>query len=222
MTAINDVSQLQNNTALASSAKPGSQLGQDEFLKLMTTQLQNQDPFEPMDNGEFLSQIAQFGTVNGITDLKDSFSGFADSMQSNQALQAANIIGHGVLAETDTGTLTSNGIMQGAVELSSYSSNVSVNIYDRTGQLVNRLDLGEQLAGTVPFAWDGTTFGGAHAAAGQYRMEVEVVEGSQTFINPTLMYGKVDGLSLGTIGDEMQVEVQGLGQIPFSQISKLL
>jgi len=222
MPEVNNISQLQNNTALSSSASPGSELGQDEFLKLMTTQLQNQDPFEPMDNGEFLSQIAQFGTVNGITDLKDSFSGFANSMQSNQALQAANLIGHGVLAETDSGTLTSNGIMQGAVELSSYSPNVAVNIYDRTGQLVNRLDLGEQLSGTVPFAWDGTTFGGTRASAGEYRMEVEVVEGSQTFVYPTLMYGKVDSLSLGSVGEELNVEIQGLGQIPFSQINKIL
>jgi len=222
MAAIGDISQLQNNTSASTKTKPGSQLGQDEFLKLMTTQLQNQDPFEPMDNGEFLSQIAQFGTVNGITDLKDSFSGFANSMQSNQALQAANIIGHGVLAETDTGTLSSSGVMQGAVELSSYSSNVSVNVYDRTGQLVNRMDLGEQLSGTVPFAWDGTTFGGSRAAPGQYRMEVEVVEGAQTFIHPTLMFGRVDSLNLGNVGEEMQVEIQGLGQVPFSQISKLL
>jgi len=222
MAAIGDISQLQNNTSAATETKPGSQLGQDEFLKLMTTQLQNQDPFEPMDNGEFLSQIAQFGTVNGITDLKDSFSGFANSMQSNQALQAANLIGHGVLAETDTGLLTSNGIMQGAVELSNYSPNVAVNVYDRTGQLVNRLDLGEQLSGTVPFAWDGTTFGGSRAAPGEYRMEVEVVDGAQTFTYPTLMFGKVDSLNLGGVGDELQVEVQGLGQVPFSNISKIL
>lgn len=222
MTAISDISQLQNNTALSANVKPGSQLGQDEFLKLMTTQLKNQDPFEPMDNGEFLSQIAQFGTVNGITDLKDSFSGFANNMQSNQALQAANIIGHGVLAEANTGLLADNGIMQGAVDLSSYSPNVAVNVYDRTGQLVNRLELGEQLSGTVPFAWDGTTFGGSKAAPGEYRMEVEVVEGSQTVIYPTLLFGKVNSLNLGEVGQEMEVDIQGLGQIPFSQINKLL
>lgn len=222
MTAVNDISQLQNNASVASTSQPSSQLGQEQFLKLMTTQLQNQDPFEPMDNGEFLSQIAQFGTVNGITDLKDSFSGFASSMQSNQALQAANIIGHGVLAETDTGTLTTTGIMQGAVELDNYASNVAVNIYDRTGQLVNRLDLGEQLSGTIPFAWDGTTFNGSHAAAGEYRMEVEVVEGNTTYIHPTLMFGKVDSLNLGAVGEEMQVDILGLGQMPFSQISKIL
>lgn len=222
MPAISDISQLQNNTNLATTPQSGSKLGQDEFLKLMTTQLKNQDPFEPMDNGEFLSQIAQFGTVNGITDLQESFSGFASSMQSNQALQAANLIGRGVLAETDTGQLTTTGIMQGAVELPSYSSNVAVNVYDRTGQVVNRIDLGEQLSGTVPFSWDGTTFNGSRAAPGEYRMEVEVVEGAQTFVYPTLLYGNVNSLNLGQTGQEMQVDVQGLGEVPFSQINKIL
>jgi len=222
MSVIGDISKLESNTAAATAPKTGSELGQEDFMKLMTTQLKNQDPFEPMDNGEFLSQIAQFGTVNGITDLKDSFKGFADSMQSNQALQATSIIGHGVLAETDTGQLTNSGIMQGAVELSSYSPNVAVNVYDRTGQLVNRLDLGEQLSGTVPFAWDGSTFSGNRAAAGEYRMEVEVVEGSQSYIYPTLLYGSVNSLGLGGVGEELQVEVQGLGQVPFNQINKIL
>ncbi len=222
MAAISEISQLQSNTNLATTPKPGSELGQDEFLKLMTTQLKNQDPFEPMDNGEFLSQIAQFGTVNGITDLQESFSGFAQDMKSNQALQATSIIGHGVLAATDTGQLTSTGIMQGAVELPNYSSNVAVNVYDTTGQVINRIDLGEQLSGTVPFSWDGMTFNGVHAAAGEYRIEIEVLEGAQSYVYPTLLYGNVNSLNLGKTGEEMQVDVQGLGQVPFSQISKIL
>ena len=82
---ISDISQLQAATATPAAANPGAKLGQDAFLKLMTTQLKNQDPFEPMDNGEFLSQIAQFGTVTGIDDLKETFGDFANSMKSNQA-----------------------------------------------------------------------------------------------------------------------------------------
>lgn len=220
--AIHDITQAQSTTSNTQNSGASSKLGQDQFLKLMTTQLKNQDPFEPMDNGEFLSQIAQFGTVNGINDLQESFSGFADSMKSNQALQATNIIGRGVLAETDTGTLNGTGVMQGAVVLPSYSSNVSVSVYDRTGQVVNRLDLGEQLSGTVSFAWDGTNFAGGRSAPGEYRMEVEVVEGTETFVYPTLLFGNVNSLNLGGVGEEMQVDVQGLGQIPFSQVNKIL
>lgn len=222
MTAVNEITGLQNSSSLSTQRTSSAELGQDAFLTLMTTQLKNQDPFEPMDNGQFLSQIAQFGTVNGISDLKDSFSDFSNNMQSNQALQAANIVGHNVLAETDTGQLYQDGYMQGAVELDSYAANVAVNIYSANGALVNRIDLGEQLSGTVPFLWDGTTFNGAHAGAGDYRMEVEVVQGNTTSIAPTLMFGNISSLSLGSIGEEMQVDVQGIGQVPFSQISRIL
>jgi flagellar basal-body rod modification protein FlgD len=79
-----------NATTAAESrakAKKQSTLGQDQFLKLMTTQMTHQNPNEPMKNGEFLSQMAQFGTVSGIQDLQESFANFATSINSDQALQ---------------------------------------------------------------------------------------------------------------------------------------
>ena len=84
-------------------------LGQDEFLELMMTQLQNQDPLNPAESGEFLSQIAQFGTVNGITELQQSFSTLASSLQSNQALQASTMVGRSVLVENNILQLGATG-----------------------------------------------------------------------------------------------------------------
>ncbi|HED33368.1 MAG TPA: flagellar hook assembly protein FlgD, partial [Gammaproteobacteria bacterium] len=132
------------------------ELGQNDFLKLMTTQLSNQDPLEPMDNGEFMGQIAQFGAVDGINNLLASFNDLAANLQSSQALQASNIIGREVLVNHDQGYLPQGGVLQGAVELDSSSSNVAVNIYDATGEVLGRVDLGAQPAGLVQFNWDGT------------------------------------------------------------------
>ena len=75
----------------SSAGKPddSGKLGQEEFLRLMITQLKNQDPTKPLDSGEFLGQLAQFGTVSGLADLKSSFTELAGSLVSNQALQAA-------------------------------------------------------------------------------------------------------------------------------------
>ena len=73
------------------------QLGQEDFMDLMLTQMNNQDPFKPMENGEFLTQMAQFSAVSGLKDIKESFQGLADTMQSNQALQAASMVGRKVL-----------------------------------------------------------------------------------------------------------------------------
>ena len=94
-----------------------TELGQEDFMTLMIAQFRNQDPFEPLDNGDFLGQLAQFGTVSGIDELNSSFSGLQNSIQSEQALQAANLVGHAVLAETETGFLPPGGSLYGAIDL---------------------------------------------------------------------------------------------------------
>ena len=93
------------------------ELGQEDFLTLMITQFRNQDPFEPMDNGDFLGQLAQFGTVNGIEQLNSSMAGLTGSIQNDQALQAASLVGRGVLAQSNAGYLPDGGQMTGAVEV---------------------------------------------------------------------------------------------------------
>ena len=199
-----------------------SSLGQEEFLKLMTTQLGNQDPLEPMDNGEFLSQMAQFGTVNGINELLTSFEDLAANLQSSQALQASNLIGRRVLVNSDEGYLASNGNISGAVNLESSAQNVAVNIYDAFDSLVGRVELGEQPRGQVAFNWDGTTLAGQTAPRGYYRIEVEATRGSQTEAQSPLIHANVVSLTLGGVGKEMQVELENLGQVNFSQVNQIL
>ncbi|MEQ8207860.1 MAG: flagellar hook capping FlgD N-terminal domain-containing protein, partial [Woeseia sp.] len=91
-----------------------TELGQEAFMTLMMAQFRNQDPFEPMDNGDFLGQLAQFGTVSGIDELNGAFSGLQSSIQSDQALQAAGLVGRTVLAESDIGTVSNGGGVAGA------------------------------------------------------------------------------------------------------------
>jgi len=103
-----------------------SELGQEDFMTLMIAQFRNQDPMKPMENGEFLGQLAQFGTVSGIDELHGEFAGLRSSIQSEQALQAANLVGHTVLAESDTGYFTGGGRLAGAVELPASAANVQI------------------------------------------------------------------------------------------------
>lgn len=223
--AINDYANIglatTHSTAAATNQKKNS-LGQDEFLKLMTTQLQNQDPMAPMDNGEFLGQIAQFGTVSGINDLLSSFNSLSTSLQSSQALQASSLIGRNVLVENDEVYLGSQGMAGGAVDLGASASDVAVNFYNFNGELMGRVELGELPPGKTAFAWDGTTISGLQAAPGRYQIEVEVTRGGETeMVNP-LVATSIVSLTLGGIGEEMQVELDHLGQVDFSQINQIL
>lgn len=208
-------------TAAKDLEQERTELGQEQFMELMTTQLSNQDPLEPMDNGEFMGQIAQFGTVDGINNLLGSFNELATNLQSSQALQASNIIGREVLVEHDQGYLPVQGDLNGAVELDSSSSNVAVNVYDVSGEVIGRADLGAQPKGLVQFAWDGTTFSGQKAPSGRYRIEVEATFGSATEAITPQVVDQVHSLTLGGVGKEMQVELKNLGTVSFSQVNQI-
>jgi len=205
----------------AEQKKDNEKLGQNEFLQLMTTQLSNQDPLAPMENGEFMGQIAQFGTVNGVNELLTSFQDLSANLQSSQALQASNIIGRQVLVNYNQGYLPESGSLLGAVELKSSSSSVAVNVLDESGELLARVDLGAQQSGIVPFNWDGTMIDGQRALSGRYRIEVEATYGDTTESITPQVVDQVRSLTLGDVGREMLVELENLGTVSFNQVNQI-
>jgi flagellar basal-body rod modification protein FlgD len=209
------------DTAAAATRKKG--LGQEEFLKLMTTQMTHQDPTKPMQNGEFLSQMAQFGTVSGIQDLQQLFKDFSTSISSDQALQAASLVGRYVSAPSDQGLLGAGGEIKGQVELPSSSPNVSVKILDTTtGDVVRVIPLGGQSAGTVSFAWNGMDANDVPAHPGVYKIQAEAgIDGVNTVLKPEIE-SKVESVSMGSGTNGVQVNLKGLGAVSFNQIKQIL
>lgn len=197
-------------------------LGQEDFLTLMITQFQNQDPFEPMDNGEFLGQLAQFSTVNGIESLNTSFAGLAGSMQDNQALQAAQLVGRSVLAVTDVGHLADEGAMRGAVELGSSAANVQIDITDINGALVQRIDLGQQAPGIANFSWNGLTAAGGRAESGHYQVSARVMRGSETESIPTVIEAEIESVTLGQFGDGLSLNLAGGQEMPLGRVFQII
>ena len=122
-------------------------LGLDDFFKLMITQLKNQDPMKPLENGEFLSQIAQFGTVSGIDRLNKTFDDLAASLTSGQALQAGSLIGREVLVPGGVAALAPGQPVRGVVQLDASAADVVLHIYNPSGALVRDLSLGGHPAG---------------------------------------------------------------------------
>ena len=99
-------------------------LGQEDFLKLMTTQLQNQDPFAPMDNGDFIAQMAQFSTVTGITEINSNLTNLGSKLEPNRVATAAQFLGHSVLVPGQVISPDDKGEIHGVVYLPSYSNDV--------------------------------------------------------------------------------------------------
>ena len=189
----------------------------------MTAQMTHQDPTKPMQNGEFLSQMAQFGTVSGIQDLQQSFKNFAASISSDQALQAASLVGRMVSAPSDEGLLAAGGEIKGAVDLPASSSQVNLKILDSvTGDIIGIKSLGGHSAGSVPFVWDGMNDQGNLASPGVYKVHVEaVMDGINTVLQPELQ-ARVESVAMDSGKNSLQVKLAGLGAVGFNQIKQIL
>jgi len=133
--------------------KRRDQLGQADFLKLMTTQLQNQDPFAPMDNADFIAQMAQFSTVTGITDMGETLKGMSDQLQEFRIATASNLLGHSVLVPGNMARPDENGEIHGVVDLPSSASTSNIRFTNEQGEILHQVDMGAQPRGLVGFSW---------------------------------------------------------------------
>jgi len=209
----------QNTTA--DKNKSDSDLGQGDFLKLMVTQLNNQDPMKPMESGDFLGDIAQFSAVTGIDELNTSFSEFASSLSNDQALQAANLVGRKVSVPLQAGILTAGGTIDGELTLPASSPDVSIKITDSVGQIVRTIPLGTQSAGPVAFSWDGKFEDGTVAPPGLYNVDGQARIDGQNFELDALITADVESVTLGGVGKSLQLNLSGLGSVPFSNVSRI-
>ncbi len=200
--------------------KRPDELGQADFLKLMTTQLNNQDPMKPMSSGEFYTQIAQFSSVAGIQDLQKSFSEVASAMFSSQALQASSMVGRDVLVP-GTSQNVGDGGLDGAIDVPAGGQDVTVAIHDASGTLVRRLDLGARPAGMVPFAWDGLDEEGRPAGAGRYEVRAEArVDGRPTALD-TYLSDRVNSVTIDGEGRGITLNLDRQGGMALSQIKQI-
>jgi len=144
-----------NSSEKSDMPKAKDQLGQEDFLKLMTTQLQNQDPFAPMENGEFIAQMAQFSTVTGITSMDESLKNVAAKLGETRIATAANMLGHSVLVPGKIARADDDGSVNGVIDLPSAATNVNVVFKSQNGEILDTINLGNQSSGLVGFAWHG-------------------------------------------------------------------
>jgi len=189
----------------ASSAGATEEM-QNRFLTLLTTQLKNQDPLNPMDNAEVTSQLAQMSTVQGIDNLNKLFQQF---LETNSVSELASLVGRGVLVQGEKLELTQAGGV-GGVALDHPADQVTVTIIDANGLPVRKLDLGALEAGSHNFLWDGRSDTGQPAAAGSYRIQVEAKSGNEPVPAKALQLAQVTGVVRGEKGTDLQLGSLGI------------
>ena len=204
------------------AAALGKTMNQADFLKLMTAQLQSQDPTNPLDNSQFVSQLAQFSQLAATQDLGTSVnnigSQMAGSMQTAQVLSSAGLVGRQVLVPADSVAYT-DGPVNGAVGVTgSTAQDVQVSIKDGNGKVVRTLDLGLQSTGLARFQWDGLDDSGHPVAPGSYSVSAADAGGGAL---STYAAGTVTGVGYGGSSVGTYVQVAGVGGVPLSAIAQI-
>lgn len=218
---IRTLEDLQLQTAASKTKKDPSSLDQNDFMKLMLQQLKSQDPFKPTDNTEFISQMAQLTSVSGISEMNENLAGLTKSLYSAQLLDASSLIGKDVLLETDVAALPSNGSVQGQVNLATSTTALDIDILAPTGEVIGKVPLGPQRAGTVAFEWNGVGLDGERMPPGTYQIRANYLNGNTMEAVATEMRSEVLSVSVPAGGGTPQVQVQGLGTVSMSQIIEI-
>ena len=224
-------SSLTDNLSIAKKTEKktnSNELGQAAFLELMITQMNNQNPLSPQDNSEFVAQLAQFSSVEGLERLNTSFNNFA----SNNALQASSLVGRKVVVDSETSILGSgkDGLVAGSANLPYSTQKLQINIYDSNGVLSQSVPVGAVAQGEMVFRWDGQNMevngelldwdsGDEAAAAGEYRFEITADQNGKSEALKTSLSANVNSVTIGEKG-ELILNLAGVGAVAASDVKQ--
>ncbi|MDE1463505.1 flagellar hook assembly protein FlgD [Spartinivicinus poritis] len=204
----------QNNT--------NTELGKNQFLELMITQMKHQDPLNPQKNEEFVAQLAQFSSVEGITNLNQTVESMASAFNSSQALQASALVGRKVLVPTSYTELEAGGKVVGMVDIPQPINNLFVEIYSSSSnQPIKQMNLGKQPAGELDISWDGKDNNNQTQPAGKYQFKAyTLIDGKQVPLN-TLLGANVNSVTLGGLNNVL-LNVEGVqGEVRLNEVKRI-
>lgn len=201
-------------TQLPSGRTASATLNQNDFLTLLTTQLQKQNPLNPASPSDLASELAQFSTATGVQNLNTALA--ADS-----GMQAASLVGRNVAMQGNALVLGQAGAA-GLYGLTAPAKDVAVTIADPAGKLVATLDLGAASAGTQSFTWDGKGLDGSAAPPGLYQFNLAAVDASGKSMAATAYsVAPVTSVALNGASGPLLELGGGLGSVALSAVQQV-
>jgi flagellar basal-body rod modification protein FlgD len=216
------LSTMNSTSTTAESSTSASDELQDQFLTLLTTELQNQDPTDPMDNSEMVTQLAQISTISSIEDVTSTLEGISGQISASETLQASALVGNGVLIDGNTIQVDDGVTTAFGVTLDSDADSVTVTIKDSSGTVVRTLDEGEMSAGTQSLSWDGLQDDGTTAADGAYTFSISATSDDVAVASTALNYALVTGVTTDS-SNAVALDLGGVNEnVALSDISLVL
>ncbi|MDR1298248.1 MAG: flagellar hook assembly protein FlgD [Deltaproteobacteria bacterium] len=195
------------------------QLGKDAFLTLLLTQLQNQDPFNPMEDTEMTAQLAQYSQLEQLANLNTNVTSMAGYIQAQNQFQTLSLIGKEVSAQSNQLSVTGGEVDAETTLEVGETCKIQLFITDESGSQVRMYDWGLTEAGTYDFAWDGKNSSGAKVADGLYQFQVTATNAAGEQMSDgivPLINGRVSSVSFDTEGQPIvhigQIQIS-LGQV---------
>ena len=192
------ISPIDSNTVSTDTqtGAPMKILGKDDFLNLLVTQLQHQDPLNPAESTEFTAQLAQFSSLEQLNNINDNLKNMALFQTSVTNSQAVSYIGKEITANGNSVRLESGQPLECHFELADSAALAVISVYDVNGSFVGSFETGPLDSGRQSAAWDGTDRNGNPLATGLYRFEVQAVDANNQAVSATpLMSAVVTGVS---------------------------
>jgi flagellar basal-body rod modification protein FlgD len=210
--------------ANAANAKK-TELGQDDFLQLMITQLKNQDPFKPLDPSQYVGQLAQFSSVSGLKEMNTSLAGLTASLRGNQVLDGAAMIGRTVVAEGSQVYLPAESAdrvgIAGAIDVPAGTTSLQLVVKDASGATIKTEAL-NIAAGMRGFVWNGTNDAGTAVKGGAYKVEIVAnVAGKNESLKTSIAAG-VSSVALDPATGALLLDTDTLGEISMSDVERVL
>jgi len=198
-------------TVFPASTSAKGVLGKDDFLKLLVSQLQNQDPMNPTDGTAFAAQLAQFSSVEQLQNINTTLQSSIDSTTlMNQSISnalATNVIGKEVRASGTSFNYTGSGDMKLGYSLPSAAVSTDVQIVDQSGTVIRTISGTGVAVGDNDVKWDGLTDKGTQAVAGKYTIKAVATDAKSASITSTpYFYGVVTGVRFKSTGTVFVVD----------------
>lgn len=198
-------------------------LNEKDFLALLTQELKDQDPLNPMKGAAFAAQLANFSTASGVQDLNTKMTKMSGAIDTATAVQGAGLVGHNVAVNGDALVVPTSGSVQGAFDLSAPGADVKVKVLDSSGTEVANMDLGAMPAGFGSFQWDGVESNGSRAAPGVYTMRIAAADAQGNAVNANpYTVAAIKAIEPGSGGSGTKVDlVDGLPPATLSDIQRI-
>ena len=214
-------SRIATDAAEATSKKSNSSLDQADFLKLLTTQLQNQDPSSPVDNNQMVTTMSQLSVVENLSTISNNVDNVVNAISSSSALSASSLVGRSVLVDSKTAFFDGTNPVTAQIDAGEGASNVKISITD--SNVVSSFEAGSAIDGKIDFSWDGIQDQktGAKYDSGKYTISVTASQNGQNVNLPVKTYATVGSVVLGKTTSDTKLNLLGYGEVSLDKVEQI-